>query len=215
MCLQDKRQPWLPFLRCHKHCSKILCVTYMSLCGMMCVSGRGHTCTAQHTCGDRRTALGVGAHPRQGLPACCSRSGTLGLLVCRLLRILAFPPPSSLTDTWAWLYTDAGNSNTDPHPATPCLLNHLPRALLIFKNWFNCEVFFVCVSVYTFTGLCVSHFLLGPLEARGGFRSQEYATVSYPMGVLETSSGRVASTFNHWATSPALPPFVFLKQNLF
>lgn len=31
------------------------------------------------------------------------------------------------------------------------------------------------------------------------------------MGVLEPSSGRVASTFNHWATSPALPPFIFFK----
>lgn len=125
MCLEDKRQPWLPFLRCHKHCSKILCVTYMSLCGMMCVSGRGHTCTAQHTCGDRRTALGVGAHPRQGLPACCSRSGTLGLLVCGLLRILAFPPHRhmSLALHRCWEFKHRSSScytmPTEPSPQSP------------------------------------------------------------------------------------------------
>ena len=68
---------------------------------------------AQHTCREQRTALGVGVHLRQSLSACCSCSETIGLWVCELLRILAFPPPSTVglgsqTHEPAWLYTDLG-----------------------------------------------------------------------------------------------------------
>lgn len=87
---------------------------------------------AQHTCREQRTAPGVGAHLRQGLSACCSCSGTIGLRVCELLRILPFPPPSTVvlgsqthepgfTQIWEFKHRSSPcyTMPTEPSPQSP------------------------------------------------------------------------------------------------
>lgn len=69
-----------------------------------------------------------------------------------------------------WLYADCGNSNPDPLTDTQalCLLNHLLRPLLTFKNSFSFKNFGVSVYVWRLLiSVCITCMQV-PMDARRG-----------------------------------------------